>query len=367
MTLIVSIKSEGFTVVVSDLLLSSKAKAKHSLLLPASGVKENTFNVDGWYLSSLQQKSIIINKNLAVTYAGNADQAKDIISFMKDYFKTPESVTHERIEEFVRAHTAVEKDISIMCHLIGPENLLSYFHYKTASEPHATYPKIPFHYAGSGGKEFKSMIRNCVIKHDPIKSEEDKMGFYLYQALLVSASLIYKEMISSTRFLQYLIGGGYEIIHNDKNGFRKLSDVMYVFWSYEKSDNDCHLLLNSIIMKISYHNSLMILRIFEVDIAKKQVIQNNIYVVNPVLSTDEKITDINELGDEILDLKCTFQFNYVLASDGNKHQSFGSLSINNQRIHPVSISVEDEFKLRLSIKSDLIDKLKNLAQSIIGS
>jgi len=259
MTIVAGFGIKNIPVILSDLLISGEENVDRDFRIPTIGWRTNVFPEGSGYVPIyLLQKISIINKDVAIAWAGTKIYAQNILRELKK-LSEKECLSKEYLVDYFnklnREDKSLINDIQFYGLVANPVGISSfwfggcYFHSRNLGRVTLL---------GSGYKDIYEYFQS----NEELPEQNPKMNDAEY-ALSYSLSLTGAMLLSEIKFrgniLRYF-GGGYQIVMFNDGEFQKIGDITFVFWNAKPNGKKVNLGLIKII-KLSYDNDLMLLQV----------------------------------------------------------------------------------------------------------
>lgn len=278
MTLIASFETDGFPILLADILISSSEAPNVALPFPTRGSFDLPLAPDGrMFLTYFKQKIHIVNRNLAVAWAGSYIHAKSVIRDLEEYFSKHE-VTDENLDEFFKDDALFENNEFVL-NYIDDEDRLRSGGVNVAPFKTAQYGEC---FLGGTGRGFLEERLHLEASEFSLIGDHSQYNRAIARALQVSGSMLAEEL-STGNNLEFYCGGGTEIAHASKDGFKKLDDILYVFINVDASGKEIPYDLAPTFIKAKYVEEFLLLYALEFDVKGPDIKRQMAFVVPPVV------------------------------------------------------------------------------------
>lgn len=261
MTIIAHFSAFGLSSLVGDLLVSSDTDPARAVHIPASRrINERIFLPPNYFIVGMRQKLILLNDKVAVAWAGNYNQAENLIVSLEPLRGLPETDI-EYIRSAIESVDGSLKDdlslIVLVCSAACPQIIT----HRTASIADFG-PIAQIICGGSGRGACLEIIRQCasnVIAANPGASEEDLRESF---APTIVGALAGEEF-SSTLTLQRGWDGGFEAISCRVGHLQRIRGQLSLNFVLEQEANGWSLRFVPNLRHVDYWNGATIVQAIE--------------------------------------------------------------------------------------------------------
>jgi hypothetical protein len=331
MTLIAKFEVNGSPILISDLLASQDNDPLRPTALPLAGVARSIS--DGArevYFTGLAQKNALIGGNFVIAFAGDPTQAKDIAETLR-LAARDEAMS---IEIYDRAMTTVAPErrsrLSYIALLYSvdnadpPTSLLTTLR-SADIQPSFGGPLGPLLVAGTGAAMFMGSLSDAVGQLKIYDHFPDGLGAVMF-ALGQIAGALGNELKTPTNLLEKW-GAGFEIVALHEGGiFKKVGDVLFLFWEVVQEGGGYRLQLNPKFMKIDYWRDFLIIRVRDLtddEQGNGPIWTDRVHAIGPMLEANE--FKVSEFSMPPLDSTYTCSFVEPPPEDGRDAPIFSQV------------------------------------------
>ena len=236
MTLIARIRFRGMPLYIGDLLVSRDGEAAEQVDIPASkDINAMLPTSVGRSIVGLQQKIIIVNDRLIVSWAGSYIQARALIRDIRTAVDRGAS-SYEAIDEVIENVPESDRnDVSLIGTVLTPDSeqrgatRLSNFHYGACR---CVFGDVEVVAAGTGADDLFQLLQqilaaeplpNCDRESDEFFNCVMKLGYAL------TAYLVGDETSTGQNILDWW-GGAFEVATYTSGKFEKFSNSLHTSW-----------------------------------------------------------------------------------------------------------------------------------------
>lgn len=284
---------------VGDLLISGTESAKGTNL-PTVGDIEAIFpKGSGFVPTGLRQKLYVINRHLAIGWAGDFIAARVALKELKQD-SNPDKLYAEK--ELAKIFNSLQLD-SLSVVGVAYDGVGMYtFGYNCQGFPTKKFGSVRV--AGSGTQDFHNLVNE--MDDMPLTSEFkgnlNPLETSVTTTLILLSQLSGNETTTGGKNLLYYYGAGYELISLVKGAFTKITDITHItFKAIVMEDGNCLVSLPKQITKHFYQSGALLIR--KALLSEKKASGTNaqfieeqaIYVIEPISgrSNINKLSQIN--------------------------------------------------------------------------
>lgn len=359
MTVIASYSVEGSPIILGDLLISGYERGDSSLNIPGVGDVSNVFpKGSGFVPTSLCQKIVILDQYCALAWAGKKIIAASIIN---DLIKIIEDVGPNQSSIGDCLNDYQGEDISVIVVFVDNKDS----NLTTVSINVAKYQTKNFgifQVSGTGDKTLIRMMQHLEqieIEHSTTPNLFDKV---LASSLNVISSLLPMSFYNHESLFNYF-GGGYEIAYLSNEGFKKLDNIAYIFWSViAYGPDDIMLPFDSQVFHYAYQGESLFLNAIRVSTKNStgfddiKIVENSVYEILPPHIYRHK-SSYNHLPIE------PYIVGHYISIFDKQNTSLGVLTLIDKVGNPsVRINRKSDTHISIEWKTDLIDRILRKAK-----
>jgi hypothetical protein len=326
MTLIAAISVDDWPILLGDLLLVSEIAPSGRLALPTVGELPDNLELSGAYrVTGSAQKVCIINSRLVVACAGRLVYAREIIRKMKKFFarNSPDKRSLERF--FKSQHSKYMKEMQFICLYFSNDRLWVFVANAVKIE---TETFGDCYIGGTGAGEFIEMLygevgqgfvgaRELATLSGPQKA--------ICVGLMFTGHMLAKEIADGANFSSYY-GGGMEIATYQNDTFKKVDEVLHLFWRYDEEKYDRLFRLIPILYRINYKQERLLVRRIQFQLSGDKSnlsSKGDFFTVDPVYGR-AKGTEINV--DDLVNWDGKYFVNHVFG-EGPKDNKWAMIHL----------------------------------------
>ena len=281
MTIVAHLAVGGVHSLIGDLLISSLENPGVLVNIPAARNINARFISTRRFIVGLQQKVVILNKNLAVAWSGSFPQAHELFATLEP-MRNLTSIDPEYVETVIENVDSSQKDrLSLIAVVVAGSDAKLITHH--VSPPQDFDPVRYVACAGTGAHIFQEILRqqaNNAGRINPnVSLDQIGSGFDLN---LISA--MHSEEFSSTRGIQAGWGGGFELARYGNDGIKKISDILSLYFFLQRDGNILTLFWLPNFRHTSYWDNLTIVQGIEHEAHQPTAVlpgRRDVFVVGP--------------------------------------------------------------------------------------
>lgn len=289
MTAVIRFNFPESPILLADLLLSAPPNPDREFALPTLGkTRFNWGRLQELVPSSLCQKLVLVSDDLVVAWTGNFMKAQIFFSELKAR-SDRESFSLNELKQYLEG---LDESNWMGANSATGIGILGFFHSGDGL----------FHHFGHGSSaimtrqfgwtdvlgsviEAMPMIANQELITDQSLSSESAnhpLASSLSQTIAFTGLLVRDELATKVP-LQHRFGGGYEIAFFDEGRFKKLDDVVYLFWNCAlEGDNVLISAAPQIMIRFSYYSDILVVRTVQLEFESEvKVIRDDVHFIRP--------------------------------------------------------------------------------------
>lgn len=366
MTLIASFLINNHPFIIGDLLLSSEFISKekiNSFKVPTSREPNQSISTNIWNTNcGLSQKVIVISNNLALAWAGNMYDAKNIIKNICIELKNSE-LTMPQFINFLDSQKAIVNDVVCITGFFLDSNSGVTCNFGWSSDlgfEEANFKNAllgPVFMFGTGESVFKTVadnLSNAVITMPDGNTLEEAIGM----SLTMIGELTGRQMRTGEG-LSSFYGGGYELIMFENGKFKKVNNVAHCLLEVRLDESDKLSISPKAVLKYEYDEDLLLVRKFTMFSIGTE--ENEIFVIQqPHIKVCKD--RISHIMDNIPELQLSGLFNnFYIYLPEKKNFSTIYYYVGGSGTLPITYSYEKEDQVCMTFSSEFIDRLIKVA------
>ena len=266
MTLIASYDIYEHPILIGDIMISSPSHGKSykPYNIPTHADVNNNLPdyVEGYMVSSLKQKVILINKNLAIAWAGNEIAARTVIKDINEMLADKEPAIDKILNFFEKIDylgnmqlylTGIvlqRYDDKIACLRFAWDSDLGW-----NSGKYTTQELSEIYVGGSGCDDFKNIVRDMRILQSRQMTPTEK-------AIITSLSIISQltgHQMRTGAGLPMFYGGGFELVTLLDGELQKIDDIIYHFWIVKRLPDGKIRITFQATLKVAYYQDFLVI------------------------------------------------------------------------------------------------------------
>jgi hypothetical protein len=277
MTAIIGFQLEGQPVIFGDLLISGPV-TNVRLNLPTVGEVSQVFGREAVFAPvSLTQKIAIIHDDFAVAWSGTVYLARTVIRELTERFSARAPTETELRQYLDKLPDEIAENVSLLVMVAVSPSRMYHAGFGAYEESNSTFGV--FRTAGSGSHAVGGFLQTV---QSFIENEGRQMTPFAKAmgcALTMSGQLLAREIFANDNLWEYF-GGGYEVLTRVDGRWKKLEDVLTVFWlARQTTTGDVELVTNPVkVMRQTYVDDLLVIRALTLEGTRAE---DRLYIVDP--------------------------------------------------------------------------------------
>lgn len=262
MTLVARFKVADTFTWIGDLLVTQEVPEGQPIATPLADNANVQMPDRKFYVCDLTQKVNLLSDRLLVAFAGDGAQARDVAETLSNIANLPE-LSPDLIKRVLDAVEPHRKDALTLIGAISNADDTGIYNFAMHADKFYGGPFGWVLAGGSGAESFKQTLGQFaggIAQFDGIASTAQRASCIG----LMLATTFYGREFSSMDNLVEAWGGGFEVIVRRDNAFRKLDNIVYLFWSViDNADGSHTLRLMHKIVKCNYWGDTLLMRVVE--------------------------------------------------------------------------------------------------------
>jgi hypothetical protein len=277
MTAIISFQIEGQPVMFGDLLLSAEV-APLPIHIPTVGDIRQVFPSDSVFTPvGLAQKIAVISDDFAVAWSGTQIYARTVIRELTEHFRATRPTDEDLRAYFNQLPDQMADDLTLLAMVaMSPTRM---FHFGFGAEEENDPRFGVFRMGGSGHGAVAGFLRRIQNFTENDGRQMTPFAKAIGCALTMSGELLAREIFATDNLWEFF-GGGYEVLTRVEGRWKKLDDVLTIFWvARQTNSGGVELVTHPIrVIRQAYFGDLLAIRALSLE--PNQPIQDKLYVVD---------------------------------------------------------------------------------------
>ena len=226
-------------ILLGDLLITGPKKPGIKAMIPTIENVNSLFTSElGRIPYGMQQKVVIVSDNLMLGWSGDYLTAKEVICDI--YTESEESrFTKTSLHKYFMLLPQRIWDQGVgFIGFIKDRNGIAYFGYRYKSIKTKIFGNVGL--LGTGSADLEKLLNRYTGIPKPMSGKPNILEVSISLTLSLSGILLNTEL-ATLRSLQNFYGGGYEIATIVNGKFRKLDEIVYIFWIARISEKGVHI------------------------------------------------------------------------------------------------------------------------------